>query len=70
MICQIYLFPKRQILDSFKLKEFAGDNCRFDENCRKLSKRVENTEGIAETGRYGQFLLFPQCIQKTSTADM
>ena len=28
-------FPKRQILDSFKLKELADDNIRFDENGRK-----------------------------------
>ena len=26
------LFPKRQILDSSKLKEFADDNFEFDEN--------------------------------------
>ena len=37
-------FPTRQILDSSKLKDFADDNFRFDENGRKLSKRVENTE--------------------------
>ena len=29
--------PKQQILDSFKLKEFAGDNFEFDENGRKFS---------------------------------
>ena len=33
---------RRQILDSSKLKEFADDNFKFDENGRKLSKRVEN----------------------------
>ena len=38
-------FPKRQILDSSKLKEFADDNFKFDENGRKLSKRVKNTAG-------------------------
>ena len=36
-------FPKRQILDSSKLKEFADDNSEFDENGRKFSKWVENT---------------------------
>ena len=30
-------FPKRQILDSSKLKEFADDNFEVDENGRKLS---------------------------------
>ena len=36
---------KRQILDSSKVKEFADDNFKFDENGRKLSKREENTVG-------------------------
>ena len=36
----------------------------FDENSRKLSKRVENTVGKGEIARYEQFLLFPQCFQK------
>ena len=31
-------FPKQQILDSSKLREFADDNINFVENCRKLSK--------------------------------
>ena len=61
--------PKQQILDSFKLKEFAYDNFRVVENDRKLSKRVENTVGKGEIARYEQFLLFPQCFQKTSVAD-
>ena len=55
---------ERQILDSSKLKEFADDNFKFDENGRKLSKWVENTVGKGEIARHGQFLLFPQCFQK------
>ena len=39
----VYRFPNQQILDSTKLKEFADDNFKFDENGRELSKRVENT---------------------------
>ena len=31
-------FPKRQILDSSKLKEFTNDNLNFDENVRKFLK--------------------------------
>ena len=42
-----------------KLKEFADDNSKFDENGKKLSKRVENTVGKGEIARYEQFLLFP-----------
>ena len=65
----VYPFPKRQILDSSKLKEFADDKFDFDENGRKFSKWLENTVGKGEIARYEQFLLFPQCFQKTSTAD-
>ena len=36
---------RQQILDSSKLKEFADDNFKFDENGRKLSNWVENTVG-------------------------
>ena len=38
-------FPKQQILDSFKLKDFADDIFKVDEDCREFSKRVENTRG-------------------------
>ena len=34
------------ILDWSKLKQFADDNFKFDENSRKFSKQVENTVGI------------------------
>ena len=34
-----------------------------------FSKWVENIVGTGEIARYEQFLLFPQCFQKTSTAD-
>ena len=50
-------FPKRQILDSSKFKEFAGDNFKCDENGRKFSELVENTVGKGEIARYKQFLL-------------
>ena len=55
---------RRQILDSSKLKEFADDNFKFDENERKLSKQIENTVEKGEIACYKQFLLFPQCFQK------
>ena len=56
---------RRQILDSPKLKEFADDNSKFDENGRKLSKWLENTVGKERIAHYEQFLLFPQCFQET-----
>ena len=46
-----YPFPKRQIFDSSKLKEFADDNSKFIEDSRKFSKRVENTVGKGEIAR-------------------
>ena len=66
---QIYVFPGFNPLpdDKFqtsKLKDFADDNFKFDENSRKLSKWVENTVGKGEMARHEQFLLFPQCFQK------
>ena len=56
--------PNDKILDSSKLKEFTDDNFKFDENGRKLSKRVKNTVGKGEIACYEQFILFPQCFQK------
>ena len=65
----VELFPKRKILDSSKLTEFADDDFKFYKNGRKFSKRVENTLGKGEIARYEQFLLFPQCFQNIFTAD-
>ena len=76
---KIYPFPKRQILDSLKTEEFA-DNFEFDRNGREFSRWaentvgkgeivIENTVGKGEIARYEQFLLFPQCFQKTCIAD-
>ena len=39
------------------------------QNGRLFSKRLENTVGKGEIARYEQFLLFPQCFQKTYTED-
>ena len=61
-------FPKWQILDLSKVKEFADDDFKFEEIGRKFSKCLENTVGKGEIAHYEQFLLFPQCFQKTCTA--
>ena len=66
---KLYPFPKRQILNTSKLKEFADDNLEFDENNRKLSKRVINIVEKGEIAHSEQFLLFPQRFQKTCTTD-
>ena len=34
-----------------------------------VKKGVENTVGKGEIARYEQFLRFPQCFQKTISAD-
>ena len=58
------------VLDFSKLKESADNNFKFDENgVGKSSNWVENTAGNGEIARYEQFLLFPQCFQKTYTVD-
>ena len=62
--CLFQPFPKRQILDSSKLKQFVDDNFKFDENGWKFSSRVENTDRKEEIARYEQFLLFPQWFQR------
>ena len=55
------------ILESSKLKGFADNNSKFDENGREFSKQGENTVEKGEIAHYKQFLLFPQCFQKTCT---
>ena len=59
-----YFIPKRQILGSSKLIEFAGDNFKFDENGRQFFKLGENTMGKEKIAHYEQCLLFPQCFSK------
>ena len=58
-------FPNDKSLDSFNFEEFADDNFKFDEHLRRFSKRVENTVGKGEIACHEQFLLIPQCFQKT-----
>ena len=52
-----------------QIERVVDDNLKFDENDRKFSKREENTVGKGEIARNEQFLLFPQCFQKTCMAD-
>ena len=57
-------FPKRQILDSSKLTDFAVGNFKFYENGGKFSKSIENAVGKGEIACYKQFLLFPTVFSK------
>ena len=54
----------------FQTEEFADDSFKFDENGTKFSEWLENTVGKGEIARHEQFLLFPQCFQKPSNANM
>ena len=50
------------------MKEFADNNS--NENSEKFSKWTGNAVGKGEIALYEQFLLFPQCFQKTCIIDM
>ena len=53
------------VSDCFKLKEFADNNFKFDENGIQLSKRIDKMVGKGEIAHYELFLLFSQCFQTT-----
>ena len=54
----------------FQTEKFADDNFIFDtKNGIKFFKQIESTVGKEEVACYEQFLLFPQCFQKTCTAN-
>ena len=63
-------------LDSSKLKDFAEDNFKFDENGKKFSELEENTLHKGQIAREkdkllpSNFSFSPQCFQKTCTPDM
>ena len=68
-ISQILEIKTKNPFPNDKCRLFQNDNFDFDENGRKFSKQEENTVGKGEIAHYEQFLLFPQCFQKTCTAD-
>ena len=59
-------FPNDK-LQTLQNKAFADDNFKFDDNGRKFSRKIENSVGKGEIAQNEQFLLFPQCFQKTCT---
>ena len=52
----------------FQTERVCRRQFQINENGGKFSKWVENTAGKGEIARNEQFLLFPQCFQKTCTA--
>ena len=65
----VLLFLRIQLILFQTTKKFADDNFVFDENGKKFPSQVENTVGKGEIARHDQFLLFPQCFQKTYSTD-
>ena len=65
----IYPFPKHQISDSSKLKDFPDNIFKVDQNGRKSIQMGRKHCGKGEIACYKQFLLLPQCFQKTCIAD-
>ena len=56
-----------------KLKEFADDHFKFDENGSKLSKRVENTVGKGEIAPFPTVFskgLFPRGVKRCHCVGM
>ena len=62
--------PDDKFFTLSKLKEFADDNFKFDENGRKLSKQVENTVGKGEIARYKSKGLFPRGVKRCHCVGM
>ena len=69
-ITWLTLSQTTHFIDSSKLKEFADNNFKLDENGRHFFKQLESNVGKGKIAHYEQFLLFPQCFQKTCAADM
>ena len=65
----VNLFPNDKLWTLPNWKSLRTTIFKVDENGKKFTKRVENTVGKGEIARDEQFLLFPQCFQKASTAD-
>ena len=66
---EINPFPNEIIFDSSKLKVFAEDNFKFDENGQRVLQMGRKQWKKGEIAHYEQFLLFPQCFLKNCTAD-
>ena len=69
LILSFNSFPKRQILHSSKLKEFADDNFKFNENGRKFSERVEsrmgNEEFVVSSNFSFSYIVFKRLVRQS-----
>ena len=64
----VLLFPKGQILKFSKLRDFANNIFKVDENDGKFSKSVENAVGKGKIASHEQFLPI-QCSHKISAVE-
>ena len=69
LVTSIKLFPKRQTLDSSKLKEFADDNFKFFENRRTFSEYGRTHCGKRRNCSLRAISPFPTVFSKTCTTD-
>ena len=63
------LCTKRQILDSSKLKDFADDNFKLDENGGIFFKWIENTVGKEKMLVMSNLFLYQRCFQNVFNKD-
>ena len=64
----IFLFNTLTLLDWSKLKAFADDKLNVTEKMKFVLEGVENIVGKGDIAHHEQFLLFPQCFQKSSVS--
>ena len=51
-----------RLVMGYKMKGYADDNFKFDENTESFLNRYKSTVGKGEIARYKQFLLFLRCF--------
>ena len=61
--------PNDKNFDWSKLKAFADDK-NVTEKLKFVSERIENILGKGENAGYQHFLLFPKCLQKSSSSGL
>ena len=62
--------PLRQFLDFSKFKGIADNKSKLEEMEVSIIDGVENIVGNGEMACFVQFLLFPQCFQRPSAAEV
>ena len=60
--------PNNEILESIKLKAFAGNKINMAKMMISVFDKIENIVGKGKNAVYQHFLLFPQCFQMCSSS--